>query len=260
MAYKNLLFEIEEAVALVTVNRPEKLNPFDLDTLDALEACFRDIAADASVQAVIITGAGEKAFVAGADIRQLTGLTAVSGRDWGERGQKLFAHIENLSKPVIAAINGHALGGGLELAMACHIRLAAEKARLGQPEVKLGAVPGWGGTQRLPRLVGLGRALEILLTGELITAEEAYRIGLVNRVVSPGELLPAARRIAATILENGPAAVALCLQAVIRGMQMPLEGALAWEAAQFGLSCGTDDFREGTRAFLEKRKPKFKGR
>jgi enoyl-CoA hydratase len=260
MPYTNLLYEVRDNVAQVTVNRPEKLNPLNSETIDALEACFRDIAGDEAVKAVIVTGAGEKAFVAGADISQVTGLTAMEGRAWGLRGQQVFSRIENLPKPVVAAINGYALGGGLELAMACHIRIASENARLGQPEVKLGIVPGYGGTQRLPRLVGKGRALEMILSGEPISAEEAYRIGLVNRVVPREDLLPAARRLVGKIMENGPLAVALCLQAVHRGMEMPLEAALEWEASQFGMSCATEDIREGTRAFLEKRKAQFRGR
>ncbi|MEX2300730.1 MAG: enoyl-CoA hydratase-related protein [Bryobacterales bacterium] len=260
MPYANLLYEVEESVALVTVNRPEKLNPLNIETIDALEACFRDIAADEAVKAVILTGAGDKSFVAGADINQVSGLSAIEGRDWGLRGQQVFSQIENLPKPVIAAINGYALGGGLELAMACHIRIASENAKLGQPEVKLGIVPGYGGTQRLPRLVGKGRALEMILTGDPIPADEACRIGLVNRVVPGDQLLSTARELAARIIRNGPVAVALCLQAVQRGMEMPLDAALQWEASQFGLSCATEDIREGTRAFLEKRKAEFKGR
>ena len=260
MSYTNLLFEVKDAVALVTVNRPEKLNPLNRETVQSLRRCFDDIAADAAIKAVILTGAGEKSFVAGADINELEGLSAAQGRAWALEGQQAFAAIENLPKPVIAAINGYALGGGLELAMACHIRIASPNARLGQPEVKLGIVPGYGGTQRLPRLVGKGRALEMILTGEPVTAEEAYRIGLVNRVVAAEELLATAHQIAARILTNGPVAVALCLDAVHRGMEMPLQEALAWEAAQFGLSCATEDIREGTRAFLEKRKAQFPGR
>ena len=260
MPYTNLLYDAEDSIALVTVNRPEKLNPLNLDTVDALDACFTDIASDPDVKAVILTGAGEKAFVAGADINQLTELSALGGQQWGLRGQQVFSKIENLTKPVIAAVNGYALGGGLELAMSCHIRIASDNAKLGQPEVKLGIVPGYGGTQRLPRLVGKGRALEMILTGDPVSAEEASRIGLVNRVVPREELIPAARRIASRILENGPAAVALCLQAVNRGMEMPLDAALTFEASQFGLSCATEDIREGTRAFLEKRKAEFKGR
>jgi len=260
MTYTNLLYDVEDSIALITVNRPEKLNPLNIDTVDALDACFADISSDSGVKAVILTGAGEKAFVVGADISQLTELSALSGQQWGLRGQQVFSRIENLTKPVIAAVNGYALGGGLELAMSCHIRIASANAKLGQPEVKLGIVPGYGGTQRLPRLVGKGRALEMILTGDPVTAEEASGIGLVNRVVPLDELIPAARRIASRILENGPVAVALCLQAVNQGVEMPLDAALTFEASQFGLSCATEDIREGTRAFLEKRKAEFKGR
>ena len=260
MTYTNLLYDVEDSIALVTVNRPEKLNPLNIDTVDALDACFTDVASDSGVKAVILTGAGEKAFVAGADINQLTELSALDGQQWGLRGQQVFSKIENLTKPVIAAVNGYALGGGLELAMSCHIRIASANAKLGQPEVKLGIVPGYGGTQRLPRLVGKGHALEMILTGDPVSAEEAGRIGLVNRVVPLDELIPTARRIASRILENGPVAVALCLQAVNRGMEMPLDAALTFEAFQFGLSCATEDIREGTRAFLEKRKAEFVGR
>lgn len=259
MSYANLLFEVSDGIALVTVNRPAKLNPLNRETVRAIGECFCDLAADDSVKAVILTGAGEKAFVAGADIHELEHLGAIEGREFGMHGQRVFSEIEHLRKPVIAAINGWALGGGLELAMACHIRIASPNAKLGQPEVKLGIVPGHGGTQRLPRLVGKGRALEMILTGDPISAEEAHRIGLVNRVVPAGDLIAEARSIAAKILENGPVAVALCLDAVHRGMEMPLEEALAWEAAQFGLSCATEDIREGTRAFLDKRKARFKG-
>jgi enoyl-CoA hydratase len=260
MAYVNLLYEIADSIAQVTLNRPEKLNPLDGDTIEALAACFTDIATDNAVKAVVITGAGPKAFVAGADINRLTQLSALEGRAWGLRGQQVFSQIENLPKPVIAAMNGYALGGGLELAMACHIRVASPNAKLGQPEVKLGIVPGYGGTQRLPRLVGKGRALEMILTGDPISADEAHRIGLVNRVVPQEQLLAEARAIAAKIVENGPVAVALCLDAVNRGLEMPLGEALGWEAAQFGLSCATEDIREGTQAFLEKRKARFQGR
>ncbi len=260
MPYDNLLYEVTDAIALVTVNRPEKLNPLNRDTVNAIGECFADVAADPDVKAVIVTGAGERAFVAGADINQLAELTGLGGREWGLHGQGIFGRIENLVKPVIAAVNGYALGGGLELAMACHIRVASENAKLGQPEVKLGIVPGYGGTQRLPRLVGKGRALEMILTGDPITADEAYRIGLVNHVVPKADLIPTARRIASRILENGPVAVALSLQAVNRGLEMPLDSALDWEASQFGLSCATEDIREGTRAFLEERKARFQGR
>lgn len=255
MPYANLLIEIRESIALVTVNRPHKLNVLDRDTFHALADCFRDFGGDASVKAVVLTGAGEKAFVAGADITNLIDLDARAGREWSELGQRVFSRIESMTKPVIAAINGYALGGGLELAMACHLRIASENARLGQPEVRIGWIPGNGGSQRLPRLIGKGRALEMVLTGEPISAEEAFRIGLVNRVVLQAELIPAARHLAVRILENSPSAVALCLEAVRRGLEMPFEEALAFESLLSGLAASRPDAREGTRAFLEKRKP-----
>lgn len=258
--YANLLCHVDQGLATVTVNRPEKLNALNGATLDELERFFAAAASDAAVRAVIVTGAGDRSFVAGADIDEVSAFTALEGRDWGLRGQELLLRIERMEKPVIAAINGYALGGGLELAMACHLRVAAASARLGQPELKLGIVPGFGGTQRLPRLVGKARALEMLLTGDPIGAEEARAIGLVNRVVEPERLLAEADALARRILRNGPVAVALTLQAVNQGCEMPLEAALAWEASQYALSCATDDVREGTRAFLEKRKPEFRGR
>lgn len=258
--YTNLLCRADQGLATVTVNRPEKLNALNGATLDELERFFAAAASDAAVRAVIVTGAGDRSFVAGADIDEVSAFTALEGRDWGLRGQALLLRIERMEKPVIAAINGYALGGGLELAMACHLRVAAANARLGQPELKLGIVPGFGGTQRLPRLIGKARALELLLTGDPIGAEEAREIGLVNRVVEPDRLLEEAGALARRILRNGPMAVALTLQAVNQGCEMPLEAALAWEASQYALSCATDDVREGTRAFLEKRKPNFRGR
>lgn len=260
MALHNLLVESADGVAVVTVNRPEKRNPLDHETIEALDECFEQLGSDDAVKTIIVTGAGEKAFVAGADLSQVTKLDALSGRRWGLRGQQVFSRIEALDKPVIAALNGWALGGGLELAMACHIRVAAEHARVGQPEVKLGIVPGYGGTQRLPRLIGRGPALEMLLTGDPITAQEAHRLGLVNHVVPADELMPRCREIAGKILKNGPVAVTLILQAVRRGLEMPLADALDWEASQFGLSCATADIKEGTQAFLEKREPRFEGR
>ncbi len=261
MPYENLLCDIADGgVATITVNRPEKRNPLNRETVAAIDACFGDLAANDAVKAVIVTGAGEKAFVAGADLNQVTALDAMGGREWGLVGQEVFNRVEAMEKPVIAAINGWALGGGLELAMACHIRIAAQTARMGQPEVKLGIVPGYGGTQRLARIIGRGRAIEMLLTGDPIDAAEALRIGLVNHVVPAAELMEKAREIAGKILKNGPVAVALILQAVNRGLEMPLPQALEWEASQFGLSCATEDIKEGTRAFLEKREPKFTGR
>ncbi len=259
MDCQTLLYQVENAVAQVTINRPEKYNALNRQTISDLERCVAEIDRDAGVRAAILTGAGEKAFVAGADINELAGLTPLDARAHAARGQQLFTRLENLGKPVIAAINGFALGGGLELAMACSIRIASENARLGQPEVKLGIMPGYGGTQRLPRLVGKGTALAILLTGDPIPAQEAYRIGLVQQVVPPAELLAAARQWAARMIANAPLAVALCLAAVHGGMEMPLDEAMAFEAGQFGLSCATEDMREGTRAFLEKRPARFQG-
>jgi len=258
MEFENLLYAVDNSVALVTVNRPEKYNALNRQTIAGLEQCFAQIESDAGIRAVILTGAGEKAFVAGADINELASLRPLEARAHATRGQELFTRIEQLPKPTIAAINGFALGGGLELAMACSLRVASENARLGQPEVKLGILPGYGGTQRLPRLVGKGAALAMLLTGDPITAQEACRIGLVQQVVPPGELLAAARQWAGKMLANAPLALALCLDAVHRGLQMPLEAAMAFEAGQFGLSCATEDMREGTRAFLEKRQAHFR--
>ncbi len=260
MPDSTLLYALEDAVAVVTVNRPEKYNALNRQTLADLEDVFGRIERDPAVRAVILTGAGEKAFVAGADINELADLDPLRAREHARRGQRLYSRIEGLPKPVIAAINGFALGGGLELAMACTLRVASETARLGQPEIKLGIIPGYGGTQRLPRLVGKGAALALLLTGEPVTAQEAWRIGLVQQVVPPAELMAAARQWAARMLANAPLAIGLCLDAVNRGLEMPLEAALDWEAAQFALTCATDDMREGTRAFLEKRRAEFRGR
>ena len=260
MTYNNLLTEVSEAIALVRVNRPEKLNAYDRQTLLELGHCIAALETDAAVRAVILTGAGEKAFVAGADIACLAKLGAAGGREWARLGHRVFDGVERLSKPVIAAVNGYALGGGLELALACHLRIASETARFGLPEVKIGLIPGNGGTQRLPRLVGKGRALEMMLTGEPIPAGEAWRIGLVNHVVPAAELLAAARALAGKIVANAPVAIALCLEAVREGLEMPLPAALEWEASLSGLVMGTEDAHEGVRAFLEKRSPVFRGR
>ena len=256
---RSLRIGLEERIATLTVNRPEKLNALNGQTVDGLARFFRDAAGDDGIGAVIVTGAGDRSFVAGADIGEIDGLSALEGREWGRRGQTMLRIVESFPKPVIAAINGYALGGGLELAMVCHLRLAASSALLGQPEVKLGIVPGFGGTQRLPRIVGKGRALELLLTGDPITAQRALEIGLVNAVVEQGQLLSEAKRLALRILRNGPVAVELILQAVDRGLEMPLAEALDWEVAQYALSCSTEDVQEGTRAFLERRKPDFRG-
>jgi enoyl-CoA hydratase len=260
MPYEHLLVEVRDQVAFVTVNRPKKLNALNRATIGELRTCFEQLAADAEVRAVILTGAGEKAFVAGADIEELAAQSPVEGKEYARTGQATLNLIENLGKPVIAAVNGYALGGGCELAMACTLRIASENAKLGQPEVKLGLIPGYGGTQRLPRLVGAGRALQMLLTGEQVSAQEALRIGLVNEVVAAADLLPRAEAVARAILANAPLAVRYATEAVNRGLNMTLPEGLFLEATLFGMSCATEDMKEGTRAFLEKRAARFGGR
>lgn len=257
MAYENLLYERKERVGTITVNRPERLNALNVRTIQELAAVLVEAAEDPEVRVVILTGAGEKAFVAGADINELAQMTPVSGRETALRGQAVFHKLETLGKPSIAAINGFALGGGCELALACSIRLASRTAKLGQPEVKLGIIPGYGGTQRLARLCGKGVAHELCLTGEMISAEEAQRMGLVNHVYEPAELLPAAVAMAKKIAANGRFAVRLAMEAIARGADMPQEEGLAFEAALFGTCCATPEMREGTRAFLEKRAARF---
>ncbi len=246
-------------IATLTVNRPQVLNALSSQTLDELRRAVLALKHAADVRCVIVTGAGEKAFVAGADIGELSRLSSTEARDHALRGQHVFDLIEHMGKPVIAAINGYALGGGCELAMACTLRIASESAKLGQPEINLGLIPGYAGTQRLARLVGAGRALEILLSGDQIDAREAHRIGLVNRVVPAADLMSEARRLATALATKPPLAVRFIVDAVHRGLQMPFAEAQAHEATLFGLACGTDDMREGTAAFLEKRKPSFKG-
>ena len=260
MAYDNLLFEVSDKIARITINRANVLNALNRKTMDELGDCLKKVRADDDIRVLILTGAGEKAFVAGADINELSQQTPVNGREFTLYGQEIFHRLETLGKPVIAAINGFALGGGCELALACTLRVAARNAKLGQPETKLGIIPGYGGTQRLARLCGKGVAHELILTGEMISAEEALRVGLVNRVVEPGELLATAEAIAKKIIANAPLAVKYALEAVERGMEMPQEEGLYLEATLFGLICATQDMREGTRAFLEKRSPKFEGR
>lgn len=260
MAFDNLLLQRDQSVAILTINRPAVLNALSTQTLHELRQALLDLQSDDAVRAVVLTGAGEKSFVAGADIKELAQQTPVSLRVLGLAGQRVFDLVETLGKPVIAAINGFALGGGCELAMACTIRLASENAKLGQPEINLGLIPGYGGTQRLSRLVGRGRALDMLLTGAPINAQEAYRIGLVNRVVPAGELMAAATALATQLAGQAPIAVQYILEAVHRGQDLPLADGQAFEATLFGLVAATDDMREGTRAFLEKRKPVFTGR
>jgi enoyl-CoA hydratase/carnithine racemase len=260
MTYENILVEKKNSIAYVTVNRPKVLNALNMATMEELRTAFHDIKNDAGVRVVILTGAGEKAFVAGADIGELAKHDAVSGKEYTHRGQSVLNLIENLGKPVIACINGFALGGGCEIAMACTLRLASETAKLGQPEVKLGIIPGYGGTQRLPRLVGKGIAMQLVLTGEIITAQEAHRVGLVNEVVAPAELIPRAEAIAQKIIANAPLAVQYAMEAVNKGMEMNLAEGLYLEATLFGVCCATEDKKEGTTAFLEKRQVQFKGK
>jgi len=260
MAFENLLYEKRNAIGYVTVNRPEKLNALNRKIMDELHDCFQEIERDDEVRAVILTGAGEKAFVGGADINELAVQTPVEGKEMSVRGQKVLDLIEHLGKPVIAAVNGYALGGGCELALACTLRVASENARLGQPEVKLGLIPGYAGTQRLPRLVGRGRALEMLLSGEPVSAAEAYRIGLVNQVAPAQDLIAAAEKLAQKILANAPLAVKFALEAVNHGLEMTQAEGQFLEANLFGLCCSTADMKEGTRAFLEKRPARFTGK
>ena len=260
MSFENIVFEKKNAIAYVTVNRPKVLNALNLATMEELRAAFHEVRNDASVRVVILTGAGEKAFIAGADIGELARNDAVTAKEYTHRGQSVLNLIENLGKPVIACINGFALGGGCEIAMACTMRLASENAKLGQPEVKLGIIPGYGGTQRLPRLVGKGIALQLLLTGEMISAQEAHRIGLVNEVPAPADLIPRAEAIAQKIIANGPLAVQYTMEAVNKGMETALAEGLYMEAVLFGMASSTEDKKEGTTAFLEKRAPQFKGK
>jgi enoyl-CoA hydratase len=259
MPYENILYEKREGIAWITFNRPKVLNALNGITISELDDALSNAREDSEVRALILTGAGEKAFVAGADISELAQSTPVDGRETSLRGQTVFRKLETLGKPSIAAINGFALGGGCELALACTIRLASRAARLGQPEVKLGLLPGYGGTQRLARLCGKGIAHEMCVTGEMISAEEALRVGLVNHVYEPAELLPAAEALAKKIIANAPLAVRYAMEAIERGQEMPQAEGLLLESALFAIVTATEDFREGTRAFLEKRPPKFQG-
>ena len=260
MSYENLSVSDTDHIRRIAVNRPSKLNALNTATMVELDRAVADIEADPGVHGVVITGSGDKAFVAGADIAELAALGPVQAKEFALRGQAVFNRIERLPVPVVAAVNGYALGGGCELAMACHLRVAARNAVFGQPEVKLGLIPGYGGTQRLPRLVGRGRALDLLLTGRNVTAEEAERIGLANLVCEPAELEDAVAKLLGQILANGPLAVGHCLEAVGAGLDMALEDALLLEATLFGVGAASEQMREGTAAFLEKRRPDFRGR
>ena len=260
MKYETLLFEIKEGVAFVTINRPDKLNALNDQVVDELGHAAGRIASEDAIKGAILTGAGPKAFVAGADIADLAKQGPFDGKARALRGQAVLRRLETCGKPVIAAINGFALGGGCELAMACHVRIAADTAKFGQPEVKLGIAPGYGGTQRLPRLVGKGVAVQLILTGEMIDAQEAYRIGLVNQVAAPKDLIAVAEAWARKIMANAPLAVKFALEAVNRGCEMTQTEGEFLEATLFGLCCATADMQEGTRAFLEKRPAKFVGK
>jgi len=260
MDLTTLLYDVDaDGVALITINRPDKLNALNSTVMHELDACIRQARADTTVKGVVLVGAGEKSFVAGADIRQFTELNALDGHRFALLGQAVFNRIEDLHKPVVAAVNGYALGGGCELALACHLRVASENAAFGQPEVNLGIIPGYGGTQRLPRIVGRGLATELILTGARINAQRAYEIGLVNRVVPAGELLETARAIVITIGAQAPLAVSMALEA-LRSSDLPLRDGLRYEATLFGQACATEDFKEGVAAFLERRKAAFQGR
>lgn len=260
MNYENILLEIKNSVAIVAVNRPDKLNALNIKTISELEKVFSELEDDNNVKAVIITGSGEKAFVAGADISELNKLDLQGAKEFAENGQRVYNVIEQFDKPVIAAVNGFALGGGCELALACHIRLAGDNAKFGQPEINLGIIPGYGGTQRLTRLINSGLAMEYILTGDMIDSKEALRIGLVNKVYPQAELMDKAKELAEKIASKAQQAVRLAMKAVKAVNQMNLIEGLNYEASLFALACGTEDAKEGTSAFLQKRKPDFKNR
>lgn len=258
MNYKTLLLDIRENVALITLNRPDKLNALNAQTVNDLDTVFDELENNDEVYVIILTGSGEKAFVAGADISELNKLDMITAKEFSERGQSVFDKIEKFDKPVIAAVNGFALGGGCELALACHLRLASETAKFGQPEVNLGIIPGYGGTQRLARLINTGRAMEYILTADMIDANDACRIGLVNKIYPANELIESATIMAKKIAGKGQQAIRLALKAIKAVDEVSLKEGQNLEAALFALSCGTYDFKEGTSAFLEKRKPVFK--
>ena len=260
MSYQTLLLDVKDNIAVVTLNRLDKLNALNAQTINDLNSVFDELKENEEVYVVVLTGSGEKAFVAGADIKELNKLDMISAKEFAEKGQQVFSKIEKFDKPVIAAVNGFALGGGCELALACHIRLASDNAKFGQPEVNLGIIPGYGGTQRLARLINSGRAMEYILTADMISADEAYRIGLVNKVYPQSELLDKATEMAKKITGKGQQAIRLAMKAVKAVDEMSLKEGQNLEASLFALCCGTEDFKEGTSAFLEKRKPEFKNK
>ncbi|MDK2823411.1 MAG: enoyl-CoA hydratase [Clostridia bacterium] len=257
---QNVLMELEEGILTITINRPKVLNALNTDTLLDIQRAIKEARENEEVKAVIITGAGEKAFVAGADIAQMKELDVLTGRKMTMLGQDVFNEIENLDKPVIAAVNGFALGGGCEIAMACDIRIASEKAKFGQPEVNLGIIPGYGGTQRLPRLIGKGRAKYYIFTGEMMTAQQAFQFGLADKVVAPEELISTAREVAKTIMAKAPVAVMMAKRAINNGLDMDLDSGIAYEAEAYTTTFGTQDRVEGMTAFVEKRKANFIGK
>ncbi len=260
MGYQTLLLDVKDNIAVVTLNRPDKLNALNAQTINDLNSVFDELKENAEVYVIVLTGSGEKAFVAGADIKELNKLDMISAKEFAEKGQGVLNKIEKFDKPVIAAVNGFALGGGCELALACHIQLASDNAKFGQPEVNLGVIPGYGGTQRLARLINTGRAMEYILTADMISADEAYRIGLVNKVYPQNELLDKANDMAKKIAAKGQQAIRLAMKAVKAVDEMSLNEGQNLEASLFALCCGTEDFKEGTSAFLEKRKPEFKNK
>ena len=260
MTYENIKTENRDGILVITIDRPKVLNALNAQTVEELRRAFRDAREDDAVKCIILTGAGDKAFVAGADINELSKMTPITGKETSEKGQRVFRAIERFPKPVIAAINGFALGGGCELALACHIRIASEKAQLGLPEVTLGIIPGYGGTQRMARLLGKGKALELILTGDRVKADEAERIGLVNKVVPADQLMTAAEEMARTIARRGPLAVRAAIEAVMSGSEMPFDEGQFLEATLFGLLASTEDMKEGMSAFLEKRQANFRAR
>lgn len=258
--YETILFEQKGNIAIIKINRPEKLNALNKKVLEELYSAFKHCGEVESVWGVILTGSGEKAFVAGADIAEINQLNPQSGKEFALKGQSIFNYIEQFPKPVICAVNGFALGGGCELAMSCHMRIASENAKFGQPEVNLGIIPGYGGTQRLTRLIGKGRSMYMILTGEMIDANTALQYGLVNKVVPLNELLSEAEKILSTIISKGRIAITTAIRSINAACELPLSEGLKFEADMFSVCCGTEDFKEGTSAFLEKRKPEFKGK